>query len=313
MGLFKRNHIVMQPKYWGAILLLAIIAFVGIASSVGKNHDFDFAKREILLRRIGHELLLQAGDSTSRVLPIKKINEHEYEISFEQAFTFQPELLVHTTRQLLSKDPIATNYIVNVLHCSDQAVAYGYAIFGNKKEDIITCLGRKQPKACYRIHIKFQQPTTIPNTVGFWLAVLVPIAVISYGVAKFAHRSAIAKKLVTTTEVISSSILQQVDGNTSALTVGSLSFDVSAGKLLMGESITDLTKTEARILAMLATTPNVVVARSKLQKEIWEDEGVIVGRSLDMFISKLRKKLEIDPSISITVVRGSGYKLEIVS
>ncbi|HAI85207.1 MAG TPA: transcriptional regulator, partial [Chitinophagaceae bacterium] len=45
----------------------------------------------------------------------------------------------------------------------------------------------------------------------------------------------------------------------------------------------------------------------------WEDEGVIVGRSLDMFISKLRKKLEIDPSISITVVRGSGYKLEIVS
>ena len=50
---------------------------------------------------------------------------------------------------------------------------------------------------------------------------------------------------------------------------------------------------------------------ARLQKEIWEDEGVIVGRSLDMFISKLRKKLEADPNIKIVVIRGKGYKLEI--
>jgi DNA-binding response OmpR family regulator len=53
--------------------------------------------------------------------------------------------------------------------------------------------------------------------------------------------------------------------------------------------------------------------RSRLQKEIWEDKGVIVGRSLDMFISKLRKKLEFDPNINIVVIRGKGYKLEISS
>nr|WP_256604248.1 winged helix-turn-helix domain-containing protein [Sphingobacterium multivorum] len=44
-----------------------------------------------------------------------------------------------------------------------------------------------------------------------------------------------------------------------------------------------------------------------------EDEGIIVGRSLDMFISKLRKKLEFDPTIKITVIRGKGYKLEVSS
>ncbi|MDQ1149658.1 DNA-binding response OmpR family regulator [Sphingobacterium zeae] len=53
-----------------------------------------------------------------------------------------------------------------------------------------------------------------------------------------------------------------------------------------------------------------MIIRSRLQKEIWEDEGVIVGRSLDMFISKLRKKLETVPDINIVVVRGKGYKLE---
>ena len=56
----------------------------------------------------------------------------------------------------------------------------------------------------------------------------------------------------------------------------------------------DLTKTETRVLRIFAAAPNEAIERSRLQKEIWEDEGVIVGRSLDMFISKLRKKLECD-------------------
>jgi DNA-binding response OmpR family regulator len=56
--------------------------------------------------------------------------------------------------------------------------------------------------------------------------------------------------------------------------------------------------------------PNEIIERSRIQKEIWEDEGVIVGRSLDMFISKLRKKLEFDSNIKIVVVRGKGFKLE---
>ena len=73
----------------------------------------------------------------------------------------------------------------------------------------------------------------------------------------------------------------------------------------------DLTETETRVLHIFASSPNETIERSRLQKEIWEDEGVIVGRSLDMFISKLRKKLEPDPNISIVVIRGKGYKLEI--
>jgi len=41
------------------------------------------------------------------------------------------------------------------------------------------------------------------------------------------------------------------------------------------------------------------------------NEGLIIGHSLDMFISKLRKKLELDPNIKIAVIRGKGYKLEV--
>lgn len=82
---------------------------------------------------------------------------------------------------------------------------------------------------------------------------------------------------------------------------------------MINGKIIDLTRTEARVLRIFASCPNETIERSRLQKEIWEDEGVIAGRSLDMFISKLRKKLELDPNAKIVVVRGKGYKLEISS
>ena len=73
----------------------------------------------------------------------------------------------------------------------------------------------------------------------------------------------------------------------------------------------NLTGTETRLRLIFALSLNETIARNRLQKEIWEDQGVIVGRSLDMFISKLRKKLECDHNINIVVIRGKGYKLEI--
>jgi DNA-binding response OmpR family regulator len=52
------------------------------------------------------------------------------------------------------------------------------------------------------------------------------------------------------------------------------------------------------------------VPRETLMQKVWIDEGVITGRSLDMFVSKLRKKLSSDPALRITNVHGKGYKLE---
>jgi DNA-binding response OmpR family regulator len=98
---------------------------------------------------------------------------------------------------------------------------------------------------------------------------------------------------------------------TDMLTLGPVLFDAKNRKLIIDKKTIDLTGTETRLLLIFALSPNETIERSRLQKEIWEDEGVIVGRSLDMFISKLRKKLELDPNINIVVIRGKGYKLEI--
>jgi hypothetical protein len=101
----KSNRLTVKRNHVGGLLLLLFVSIVCVAFSMAGNEDFNVARREILLRRIGHEILLQSGDSTSRVLPVKKIAGNEYQISFENAFTFQPESLVNTTQRLLANEP----------------------------------------------------------------------------------------------------------------------------------------------------------------------------------------------------------------
>ena len=291
----SRNPLLGKRKYLWGLLLSSVIVVICVAFSMAGNDGFDISRREVLLRRIGHEILLQSGDSTSRVLPVEKIAEDEYRIRFEKDLTFQPEFLVNTTQRLLAKDPIASDYVVNVLNCGDARVAYGFAISKNKKDNIVACIGRRQPRACYMIDIKFK-PTGI-NTAknGYLLGSLSFLAFVGF----IFLRSDKARRTLPKAQ------------DTSMFTLGSVLFDAKNRKLIINEKAIDLTGTETRVLSIFALSPNETIERTRLQKEIWEDEGVIVGRSLDMFISKLRKKLEFDPNIKIVVIRGKGYKLEI--
>ncbi len=280
-----------KTKYIIALLLLVLISLVFF---VNNANDFDLSRREVLLRRIGHEVLLQSRDSTSRVPPIKKIAENEYQISFEKEFSFVTDSLVNTTQRLLAKDYYVTDYVVNVINCDNSSVAYGYAISKNKKEDILACVGRKQPIACYKINIKFKPSDVVTANYKYYLVGLAFLLLIGFMFWKLKPKKQLPK----------------IDNNR-LFTFGSVVFDAQKRQLEINKKTIDLTATETRLLLIFASSPNETIERSRLQKEIWEDEGVIVGRSLDMFISKLRKKLELDPNINIVVIRGKGYKLEI--
>nr|WP_068890615.1 winged helix-turn-helix domain-containing protein [Pedobacter panaciterrae] len=291
-----RNLLSGKRKYLFGLILLSFISVICAAFSMTGSDDYVTSRREVLLRRIGDELLLQSGDSTSRVLPVKKIGKNEYQIRFENDLTFLPDSLVNTTRRLLAKDPLTSDYVVNVLNCGNSSVAYGYAISKNKKDDIVACIGRTQPRACYMINVKFKPAGIATATNGYLLGSLPFLAFVGF----IFLRSVKPRRALP------------VDGrDTSMITLGSLLFDAKHRKLIINGKTIDLTGTETRVLMIFALSPNETIERSRLQKEIWEDEGVIVGRSLDMFISKLRKKLEIDENVKIVVIRGKGYKLEI--
>lgn len=274
-------------------LFFIAVSFMAIEANPGAG--FERSKREVLLRRIGHELLLQSGDSTSRVLPVVEINENEYQIRFENELTFQTASLVSITKSILIKDPNAQDYIVNVLNCSNSSVVYAFAISKNQKDDIVSCIGRRQPKACYVISIQFNETDTNGTRYAYFFGGLALMVLLVFAYSKVVKPKKTAPKVF----------------HDKSFALGSILFDAQKRQLLHNEVSIDLTDTETRLMLIFAQSPNQIIERSRLQKEIWEDEGVIVGRSLDMFISKLRKKLELDANINIVVIRSKGYKLEI--
>lgn len=92
-------------------------------------------------------------------------------------------------------------------------------------------------------------------------------------------------------------------------TLGTYSFNCDNLTLCGPEEDKRLTKKEAAILKMLCQSKNKVVDRSVILKEVWGDDDYFMGRSLDVFISKLRKYLKSDPSLSIESIPSVGLIL----
>jgi DNA-binding response OmpR family regulator len=88
---------------------------------------------------------------------------------------------------------------------------------------------------------------------------------------------------------------------------------VKGQRLLLESEVITLTDKECKVLELLSENFGELIPRDTLMQKIWISEGVITGRSLDMFVSKLRKKLSGDPQLKITNVHAKGYKLEIAA
>ena len=91
--------------------------------------------------------------------------------------------------------------------------------------------------------------------------------------------------------------------------LGEYHFDKRNTALLIEEQRIELTSKEADLLLLLYNSANTTVERELILNRVWGDEGDYVGRTLDVFISKLRKKLEFDSKVKIVNIRGIGYKL----
>jgi len=96
-----------------------------------------------------------------------------------------------------------------------------------------------------------------------------------------------------------------------ALHVGDYLFDYPNLDLSLNGQTRGLTQREADILYYLASRPNQVIRRSDILEDIWGKDDYFYGRSLDVFISRLRKYLNDDGTISIENVHSVGFKLNI--
>ena len=284
----------IQPAGIGMITMLLVMVILYPWKSV------DFAdNREIRLRNVGHQILLAAGDTTSRVLPINRISEREFILLFENPFQFDPDSLVKVIHKGLGEGLVnkkaEDKYQVNVMECIDNQIVYSYQMSSHKDKILIPCQGRVQPKDCYSIKIRFEQNSMSASNFS------IPII---FGILAFGFLFLFKKnppKPDKNTNI----------GNSRSVGIGKFELYHSKHLLKFGNEEIQLSQKENKLLALFASQQNEVLGRDHLLKEIWEDEGVFVGRSLDMFVSKLRKKLIQDPNIQLKNIRGRGYVLQV--
>ena len=104
---------------------------------------------------------------------------------------------------------------------------------------------------------------------------------------------------------------QEARSPDSVFTVGKFQFDPFSFTLKHKDLEKTLTQKEAEVLKLLYRNRDRVLRREEILTHIWGDDDYFMGRSMDVFISKLRKYLKYDPDIQIVNYHGVGFRLEI--
>jgi hypothetical protein len=275
-------------------ILISAVAISNNSNEVPGNHF------EVVLRGIGHQLLLSAKDSTSRVLPVKKLNENTYQVSFQNNFSFISDSLINIVEREFQKNPLAKDYIVNLRNCQEKETVFAFEI-NDKSGNLTPCRGRTLDVGCYIIEIDLLKRDKFNF---YWLLLLIiPLSLIGFYGKDLFRKKAVVEPAPDEEPI-------PVDDH--AIRLGNFQFYADNNLLKIGDRTIALSEKETTALKIFSENINQVVEREKLMKEIWEDQGLVVmSRNVDVLVSKLRKILSDDDSIKFINVHGRGYKFVI--
>jgi DNA-binding response OmpR family regulator len=99
------------------------------------------------------------------------------------------------------------------------------------------------------------------------------------------------------------------DGSKDIYEIGSYIFNAKLRTLTLGDDEKKLSPKEGQLLEMLALAPNSLVSREAALKKIWGADDYFTARSMDVYVTKLRKYLADDPKINLKNIHGSGFQL----
>jgi DNA-binding winged helix-turn-helix (wHTH) protein len=281
----------MKPFTLFGSSIMIIVILISAVAFINKNNEVPEKHVELVLRNVGHQLLLAAKDSSSRVLPIRKLKENTYQLSFQNDFSFISDTLINLVQREFKKTALATNYIVSLKNCEQKETVFAFEI-NRQAGDLTPCRGRTLEVSCYVIEIELLKK----NKFNFFLLLLliIPLSFVGFYVKD---------KFRTKEEK------EPIFDNNDYIQLGSFRFYPDNNVLKSENKSITLSEKETKALKIFAENINQIVEREKLMKEIWEDEGIVViSRNVDVLVSKLRKKLSDDNSFKFINVHGRGYK-----
>jgi len=281
------------PRLLPLLLALPLVAWLLPIAPSEKTGELSADKVNLALRRTADGLLRASGDSTSRIPAIERAAAGVWRVRLEQPFDYErlPALLESSLDLYGIRQP----YEVAVRRCADAVIDLGYHQIDLLQGDV-PCSGRDMPEGCHFIEVTFLEKTgtSLPGVTktGALLLALGGLA----GFWFFRKRRPAS--------------LAPAASETDWLQFGNSRLDVSGQALVCGGVRQTLTFRETKLLRLFAGNPGRLLERDFILRQVWEDEGVMVGRSVDVFVSRLRKKLSADPSVGIVAVHGVGYRLE---
>ncbi|MCF8247193.1 MAG: winged helix-turn-helix domain-containing protein [Saprospiraceae bacterium] len=284
------------------VLLSGLLAVQGMGW-MGKpdpTDDRQFAQKvNLAMRQAADRLFDITGDSTSTIPPVEQVSSGEYLLRLENNFKY--DSLPYLLEAALAQYGIEEKYYVSVNDCLNNLLLLGYSQ-ESLKEGEAACLGRDQKAGCYNLSVVFPDRIKKTGRNGWAWAVLL-FLLLGFAAAYY-YKNLKDKPLQV------SRALGEAPGS-SFLGFGNCNFDPANQFVQIGDLRQPLTFREAKLLHFFVQNQNLVLERDTILAAVWEDEGIIVGRSLDVFVSRLRKILQKDPTVKIANVHGVGYRLEV--
>jgi DNA-binding winged helix-turn-helix (wHTH) protein len=291
-------HMQQPVRYISLLLLFGLCAW--LPSEVQGDQSSGTSKQiNLALRRTADRLLRINGDSTSRIPAIEQLSSNAWRIHIGHTIGY--DSLPFVLQASLDQYNILERYDVTIHRCEDDVIDLGYQQQDFLQDSMIPCGSRIEPAGCHYIEVTFKPGavTTFPKKSDkSWLYLIALGA--SGGAAAVWWRRKKQIKADLTMPLIASDWLP----------FGQSKLHMANQWIEVGGVKQSLTYREAKLLHLFASHPGQLLERDHILKQVWADEGVQVGRSLDMFVSRLRKKLKDDPTVGIVAVHGLGYKLE---
>lgn len=268
--------------------------------------DREFSQKvNLAMRQAADHLFDIAGDSTSTIPPVEQLSAGEYLLRLENNFKYDslPILL----EQALVQFDIREKYYVSVNDCGSNLLMLGYSQEAAQSGQV-ACNGREQKAGCYNLSVVFPDRREIKggggNAWGMMAALLAAAFVAIYFYKKLKIKPLQVEEGIAQAPLVEAS-------SVTVLRFANTEFDPTNLYVKIGDLRQSLTFREAKLLHFFVQNQNQVLERDAILAAVWEDEGIIVGRSLDVFVSRLRKILQKDQTVKIANVHGVGYRLEV--
>lgn len=298
-GNFERKMRSVLAKIGAAsvlfLLCVLFMQFVWRVTSQPASAALSAEKVNLALRKTADAMLKLAGDSTSRVPPVQQLDEKTWKVQLGGALNY--DSLPQFIHRAFQVHDIPGNYDVAVYDCVRSELLLGYNFLDYQQNNAAPCGGRDMAAGCYQVQVTFvdgaENSRHFP-LIGWLLSGLV-VAFLYYW-----WQIKPAKTPLPSTP----------DTTSPGIPFGASTLELANQVLVCGNVRHELTYRETKLLHLFVQNSDQLLERSFILENVWADEGILVGRSVDVFVSRLRKLLKEDPSVRIVAVHGVGYRLE---